>query len=328
MAARKFLVSIDHSNLESLNLKIQNLAADPSSGVGPGSIYYNTVSGKIKYRNATVFVDPTDRAQHTGTQLAATISDFNTAVRASRLDQMAVPTTDLNINSNKLINVAPGTSGTDAVNKNQLDAVLNGTDWKNSVRAGTTASIALTGLQTVDGISLAAGDRILVKNQTTQTENGIYLVASGAWTRAADAVGGLLTAATSVMIEEGTTFAGTQWRITTQGIITIGSTSIVWAQIGMGVTYTNGAGINLGGNVIAIDTGLVVRKVYATIGNGALTSIPITHNLGNKDVTVTVIEVATDAEVIVDVVRTSTTVVTLIFAVAPASNAYRVIVTG
>jgi len=323
---RKFLVSIDHTNLESLNFKFQNLTSDPSSGVGAGSAYFNSTAGKLRIHNGTSYVEPTDRAQHTGTQLAATISNLATTVKAYRLDEFASPIADVNFNNQKLTGVAPGVAGTDAVNRNQLDALQNGTDWKDSVRAATLVNIALTGLQTIDGISLSAGQRVLVKNQTTQSENGIYVVASGAWTRAADAGQGELTAATSVMIEEGSDQASTQWRITTTGTITVGTTAIAWGQIGAGTTYTSGTGIDIQGNVINIDTAVVPRKYAATIGTGAATSIPVTHNLGSSDVTYSIRQVSDNVIVDCDVTVTSANVVTFGFAVAPASNSLRVVI--
>lgn len=323
--ARKFLTSLDLSNLEALNLKFQNLAADPGSGVGAGSAYFNTVLGKMKYHNGTAYYDPTDRATHSGTQLAATISNLATTVQAYRLDQFAVPTSDLNLNSRKITGLAPGTLGTDAVNLNQLDARANGTDWKDSVRAATTANITLSGLQTIDGISVTAGQRVLVKNQTTASENGIYAANSGAWTRTVDAGQGNLTAASAMMVEEGTTNASTQWRVTTTGTITVGTTSLAFGQIGAGTSYTGGTGISVAGNVISA-TG--PQKYSTTIGTGAATSIVVTHSLNTKDVTYSLRQVADDAVVEADVVFTSTTTMTFTFAVAPASNALRVVVIG
>lgn len=323
--ARKFLTSLDLSNLEALNLKFQNLAADPSSGVGAGSVFFNTVSGKVKFHNGTAYYDPTDRSTHTGTQLAATISDLTSAITAVRLDQHAAPTASVNLNSQKITNLAPGTNGTDAVNKNQLDALQNGTDWKDSVRAATTANITLSGLQTIDGISVTAGQRVLVKNQTTASENGIYAAASGAWTRTADAVQGNLTAASAVMVEEGTTLASTQWRLTTSGTITVGTTALAFGQIGAGTSYTGGTGISVAGNVISA-TG--PQKYSTTIGTGAATAIVVTHGLGSKDVTYSLRQVSDDAVVEADVVFTSTTTMTFTFAVAPASNSLRVVVIG
>ena len=89
--ARKFLTAIDLAKNEIQNAVAQVLATDPSTPV-PGQFYYNSTSGRVLFRNATAFLDYTARANHTGTQTAATISDFDTQVRTSRLDQLAAPT--------------------------------------------------------------------------------------------------------------------------------------------------------------------------------------------------------------------------------------------
>lgn len=108
---------------------------------------------------------------------------------------------------------------------NQL--LYNLTD-KAAVRAATTANIALTGLQTIDGVSLNAGDRVLVKNQTNQPDNGIYIVNAAAWTRATDAATGAELVGASVFVDEGTVNADRQYMQTAISPITIGTTNIVW----------------------------------------------------------------------------------------------------
>jgi len=323
---KKILVSYDFSQNEIQNAKVQNLASDPSSPVA-AQIWYNTTTGKMMWRGAAANIDPTARANHTGTQTASTISDFSASVQAIRLDQHAAPTAAVAMNNQRLTGVADPVSAQDAATKNYVDAAVNGTDWKQSVRAATTANITLSGLQTVDGISVAAGERVLVKNQTTATENGLYAAASGAWTRTTDAdANAEVTAGLSVMVEEGTTNADSQWRLTTDGAITLGTTALIFAQIGAGTTYTQGTGIAITGNVVAIDTGVVVRKFAATVGGA--TSIAVTHALNTTDVQVQAYLVSTNELVECDVVRTNATTVTLGFAVAPAANSIRVSIQG
>ncbi|HEV7659964.1 MAG TPA: hypothetical protein VGO55_08980 [Allosphingosinicella sp.] len=102
---------------------------------------------------------------------------------------------------------------------------------KEPCRAATTANITLSGPQTIDGIALAAGDRVLVKAQSTASENGIYTAASGAWARATDfdasaeAIGG-----TQVLVTSGTLNAGSAWRIAGHGTITLGTTAIAFER--------------------------------------------------------------------------------------------------
>lgn len=114
---------------------------------------------------------------------------------------------------------------------------LDGTSWKSVVRVATTANgtlaTAFANGQTVDGVVLATGDRILLKNQTAGAENGIYVVAaSGAPARATDCDTGAELVGMAVMVAEGTANADTLWHCTTNATITIGSTALVFAQIG------------------------------------------------------------------------------------------------
>lgn len=270
-----------------------------------------------------------DRSTHTGTQLANTISNFDAQVRSSRLDQMAAPTAAVSFGSQLLTNVATPVAATDAANKGYVDSLVNGTDWKQSVRAATTANITLSGLQTIDGISVAANERVLVKNQTDKKTNGIYSAASGAWARTTDAdANAEVTAGLAVMVSEGTTLGDTQWVLATNDPITIGTSALDFVQIGAATTYTNGVGISIAGNVVAIDTTVVARKASASVGNGAATVFTVTHNLNTLDVSVQVFDNATTETIECDVTRNSTSQVTIGFAVAPANNAYRVLVVG
>lgn len=235
-------------------------------------------------------------------------------------------TNTLNANSNKIIGLSDGTDPQDAITKAQLDAAVQGWKWKDPVRAATTANVTLSGEQTIDGVSVVAGDRLLVKNQSTGSANGIYLVSAGAWSRAADFDAASEVVGAAVFVSEGTANGNSQWTMTTDGPVTIGATALVWAQVGGGASYSAGDGINIGGGVVSIDATVVARKVAATIGDGSATVITVTHNLGTQDVGVSVKEVSSNAGVLVDWVANTTNTVQLTFAVAPSTGQYRALV--
>lgn len=128
---------------------------------------------------------------------------------------------------------------TQKATKTYVDAKVAGLSWKQAVRVATTANGTLASAfengDTVDGVTLATGDRILIKNQSSGAENGIYTVnASGAPTRATDADSGAELVNASVYVSEGTTNADTQWTCTTNATITLGSTSLAFAQLTSG----------------------------------------------------------------------------------------------
>lgn len=116
---------------------------------------------------------------------------------------------------------------------------FDGLNVKAAVRLATTGSITLSGEQTIDGVSAVAGNRVLVKNQGTGSQNGIYVVATGAWTRSTDFDGSPaneVRAGDFVFVTEGATQADTGWVLTTNGTITVGTTSLSFAQFAPTVT--------------------------------------------------------------------------------------------
>jgi len=127
------------------------------------------------------------------------------------------------------ISTTPSAS-TDIANKSYVDTVAQGLDTKASVVAATTVDITLSGAQTIDGISIVAADRVLVKNQTLSQNNGLYLCASGAWTRTTDMNTWAQVPGAYVFVEDGTTQADTGWVCTSNAGGTLGTTAITWAQ--------------------------------------------------------------------------------------------------
>ena len=309
----------------------------------------NMATGTIKGRATAGTGDAEDlTAAQVKTLLAITATDvtgFDTQVRTNRLDQMAAPTAAVSMNGQKVTNVAAPTADTDAANKAYVDATISGMDWKGSVRAATTGPITLSGTQTIDGVAVIAGDRVLVKDQAAGAANGIYTVAAGAWGRAADAdASAEVSPGMVVPVEEGTVNGDKAFILTTNGAITLGTTALTFTQLpgastayvaGAGLSMTGstfdvgaGTGITVGADAIAIDTAVVARKFTAVLSTSA-TSYTVTHGLGNQWVTVQVYENSGSfRQVEVDVELTDANNATVRFATAPTANAYRVVITG
>jgi hypothetical protein len=313
-----------------------------------------------------------------------------------------IPAEDLSMAGFKLTNVATPTVSTDAANKQYVDDVAQGLNIHAASYAATTANLNATynngtsgvgatltnaGAQAAfatDGTTPSLNDRILVKNQTTTSQNGIYTlttVGSGStnWvlTRATDFDSSVeIAGGDFTFVDNGTTLANTGW-VQVDEVTTVGTDPIVFQQFSGAGTYTASNGVLLTGtnftfaprsgyglqtgasgaeiklattsglnlssdlavgaglgisvltNTVAIDTTVVARKFSANVGDGSATSYTITHNLGTRDVQVTVYDASSPyAEVICDVNHATTNTITLLFSVAPTSNQYRVVVQG
>lgn len=185
--------------------------------------------------------------------------------------------TGVDLNNQRGRAFADPSAATDAATKQYVDNALFGLRWKEPVRVATTTNGTLSSDfangQTVDGVTLATGDRILLKDQTTQTENGIYIVAaSGAPTRANDADSTSELHGAAVFITAGTANAEKVYTQTTDDP-TIGSSNIVWVQFGGGTTYSaDGQGLELSGTTFSLEldgTTLTKSASGLRIGAGA-----------------------------------------------------------
>ncbi|MFI0418045.1 hypothetical protein [Spongiactinospora sp. 9N601] len=209
--------------------------------------------------------NPLARTNHTGQQPASTISDFTAQVRANRLDQLAAPGGDVAMAGYRLTGLAAPANPADAARLADVQAAA-GISVKPAVRAATTGTITLSGLQTIDGVTVTTGDRVLVKAQTNPVQNGLYTAAAGAWARTADT----LAPNTFVFISEGSTLADTGWAISSDAAITPGTTPITWAQFaGGGGSAGPGAGLVQNGanlDVAAADASIIVNPDNITVG--------------------------------------------------------------
>jgi len=492
--ATRFVTNLDLVQNQILNGRFEAVASDPNTGNFEGRLIYNTTEDTIKVWTGTAWRKMLHGITSTGSASEAlTISESNGAVTIqpnlatgsddgvmSAADKTKLDAATASDSVSTLVirdaagrfQVATPVSGLDAANKSYVDSARTGLDVKASVKVATTGPITLsTGLEagdTIDGYTLVAGDRVLVKNQDTASENGIYVVAeTGAPSRAADADSSAeVTPGMFTFVEQGTTNADSGWVLITDGTINLGTTglefslfsvagnilagdgllktgdvlsvrvddnaanptleiasdrlriaataagdgltgggavplalnvandrglSILSDQLGInlntgisglettasglaiksniagtGLTFTAGVlsvdAIELdsasGGGVTGVlpianggtnastesqartnlaatsptgantSTPVLARIANKVIGDGASTSFTVTHNFGTRAVVVQVFDSSSYDTVIADVVRTTTDSVTVSFSVAPASNAFTVVVTG
>ena len=161
------------------------------------------------------------------------------------------------------VSTAP-VSGNDVVNKTYLEFFATGISWKQPVNCGTTTNITLSGLQTIDGVTVVAGDRVLVKSQTAPAQNGIYLASATAWSRAPDANTWDELISAICFVESGSTLAGSAWYCTIQPGGTLGVTAVTWSNFSVAATYTAGTGLTLTDYVFSITNTGVTAAAYGS----------------------------------------------------------------
>lgn len=256
-----------------------------NSGVTAGTYTKVTFDAKGRATSGTTLA-----ASDIPTLTASKISDFDTQVRTSRLDQMAAPTADVSHNNTKITNLADPVSAQDAATKAYVDAARSGLDVKASVRLASTANVIATYSATggtsgrgqftgapdnLDGVLLAANDRILLKDQSTPAQNGIWVVTTlgtgftGVWDRATDFdANAEVTAGAFTFVAEGATNADSGWVLTTNDVITIGGasgTGLVFAQFSGAGQITAGAGLTKSGNTL--DVGGTANRITVNADN-------------------------------------------------------------
>lgn len=255
------------------------VAADGSS-IPAGFINDAMISSSAAISLTKLATDPLNRANHTGAQTAATISDFNTAVRASRLDQFSAPTNSVDFNGVRLTSVASPVGGTDAANKSYVDNARAGISVKDPVRVVAQGNINLTSPGgVIDNVALGVGDRFLAARQNVGTENGIYVFngPTTAATRAPDdSTAGQVADGSMVAVAEGTD-DGHQYIQTATASGTPGSWTQNWVLFSTGgQTYTAGSGLTLSGTTFSL-----IAPVTVTLGGtGANTPAAARVNLG------------------------------------------------
>ncbi len=248
----------------------------------------------------------------------------------------------------KVTGLPAPTLSSDAANKGYVDAAVEGLAWKDAVRAASTANINLASPGTaIGGVTLATNDRVLVKDQTTQSQNGIYIWNGAAtpMTRALDAnsVADLQMATVSVL--EGTN-GGSTFRLSTATFV-LDTDPLVFATFGTSapsatdttpgiVELATQTEVNTGTDTTRVITPAtlaaysgLLRRFAANVGDGSATQFTVTHNFNTRDVKVSVYRNSGNFdEVLPDIERSSVNAVIVRFATAPTANQFRVVVVG
>ena len=238
------------------------------------------------------------------TLLHTKISDFDTGVRTNKLNEMASPTASVSLNSQNITDLADPVNTQDAATKGFVEATAQGLDVKDSCVAATTGNItistALNNGDTLDGVTLSTNDRVLVKDQSTATQNGIYVVGSSP-ARAVDLASGADAAGVFVFIEQGTTNADNGFVCTSnKGSAVTGTNNLTFAQFSGAGQITAADGLQKSGNTMSVDLksngGLVIESAEIAVdlaassitgtlavgdgGTGATTASNARSNLG------------------------------------------------
>lgn len=212
---------------------------------------------------------------------------------------------DADLHGNKLVNVADGTVATDGINLGQLTTAVNNDTWKRPVRVSSASNVNLAAPgATVDGVALNVNDRFLARGQTLGQENGLYvwLGAATPAIRATDADANVEVFAGMVVVVEEGTAADTMWLLATNNPIVLGTTVLTFIRVG-GAAFAQ------------------------LVGDGVTQTIAVTHNLGTKNVHVTVFRNSGNfVEVQPEVRHTDNNTITLRFTPAPALNEFFVVI--
>ena len=249
--------------------------------VGGAGAFFN----KTDTRTAnTVLSGPTSGSAAAPTFRALVAADL------LKLNEFTAPDGAVSLNNQKITNLADPTADADAANKGYVDGVAQGLDVKDSVVATTTAngtlSSAFANGSTIDGVSLSTNDRILIKDQSTQTENGIYKVnASGAPTRVDDLANGADAAGAFVFVEQGTVNAENGFVCTSnKGSAVVGTNNLVFSQFSGAGQIIAGDGLDKSGNTLSLDLksngGLVFESTELAVN---LSASSITGTLAVSD---------------------------------------------
>ena len=332
--AQKFLTNIDLNRNQLVNASFEVLGTDPSTDLFDGRMYFNSADGVIKIYDSTaaawrkvvagiggaagvvsggaqaysltivesngqITITPNlATSASAGLMTAADFTKLGNATSEATADRLVIR------DGNGQAKFSAPTDDNHAATKAYVDAARSGLDVKQSVRAATTTAVLLaSGLEngdTIDGVTLVTGDRVLVKNQSTASENGIYVVqVSGAAVRATDFDGaGEVSGGAFTFVEEGTVNADSGFVVSSNGPITVGTDAINWVQFSGAGSFVAGDGLTKNGttinavgtagrisvssDAIDIDSGYIGQNTITTLGTiatgtWAATDVAIEH---------------------------------------------------
>jgi hypothetical protein len=202
------------------------------------------------------------------TKVTINAKGLATAGSQASLSDLSAPTGSFSFGSQALTNLADPVNPQDGATKSYVDGVAQGLNIKQAVIATTTGNITLSGLSTQAGgdwaSGLTAGDRVLVKNQTNEANNGIYVADASTWSRSSDANTWNELISAFTFVQTGSTEADTGWVCTIDAGGTLGTTPITWTQFSGAGTYEAGTGLTLSGNTFNITNTAVTAGSYGS----------------------------------------------------------------
>ena len=235
------------------------------SGVGSGTYTKVTFNAKGRVTNGTLL-----SSGDIPTLNSSQISNFNATVQSNTLDSLAAPISDVSMNNHRLINLLDPASPQDVATKQYVDTLATGLTFKSPCRVASTTNVSLSSPgATIDTVTLNLGDRILLKDQSTATQNGLYVFqgSSVPLIRSQDAdSSNEVPSGMFVLISEGFTNADRGYVLSTPNPINLGSTSLTFVQFSSGGSVTAGNGINVSGSTVSVKTANVNRIAVSGAG--------------------------------------------------------------